>query len=95
MDERKKKSRWVLVDVEALPVRPEVQRARDEWENRQIWFLTPWGQWRRGKVQHVYNSGAVRVIVYQKGSYGLPFAFGIENIPLLLRRVDLVEGGVL
>jgi hypothetical protein len=81
-----KKSQWVLVDMEKLPVRPEVQKARDEWEGQEILFLTPWGQWRRGKVQHVYNSGAVRVVVYQKGTSGKPFAFEIRAIPVLLKH---------
>ncbi len=88
MSEQKKKRQWVLVDAETLPVRPEVQRAREAWEGQQVWFLTPWDQWRRGKVQHVYTSGAVRVVVYQKGTYGLPFAFDVEHIPLLLKLVD-------
>ena len=88
MSEQKKKSQWVLVDAEALPVRPEVQRAREAWEGQQVWFLTPWGQWRRGKVQHVYTSGTVRVVIYQKGAYGLPFAFDVGHIPLLLKLTD-------
>ncbi len=88
MSEQKKKSPWRLVDVEALPVRPEVQQVREMWEGQHVWFLTPWGQWRRGKVQQVYTSGAVRVVVYQKGTYGLPFAFDVEHIPLLLKLTD-------
>jgi hypothetical protein len=87
MGEKKRKSPWKLVNAEALPVKPEVQQARDEWEGQEVNFLTSGGQWRRGKVEHVYNSGAVRVIVYQKEAYGLPFAFDLRHIPLLLRHV--------
>jgi hypothetical protein len=87
-NEQKKKGRWVLVNVEDLPVKPEVQEARDEWEGKQVQFLTPWGQWRRGKVQHVYNSGMVRVLVYQKGSDGLPFACEIRHMTKLLKLVN-------
>jgi hypothetical protein len=85
---KKKTSDWVLVDAEKLPVEPEIQQARDVWEGKQVWFLTPWQQWRRGKVQHVYNTGLIRVIVYQKGSYGLSFAFDLKHIPLLLKLVS-------
>lgn len=79
---------WVLANMEKLPVRPEVQQAREVWEGKQVRMLTPWGQWRRGKVQHIYNTGAVRVVVYQKETDGVPFAFGLQHIPLLLKLVE-------
>jgi ribosomal protein L35AE/L33A len=83
---RKQKGQWALVDMEKLPVRPEVQRARDLWEGREIWFRMPKsGSWRRGKVKHIYNSGSVLVVVYQKGTPGLDFAFEIKHILLLLK----------
>jgi ribosomal protein L35AE/L33A len=67
------KSEWMLVDMETLPVRPEIQHAREKWEGREIWFRMPKsGTWRRGKVKHIYNSGGVLVVVYQKGTSGLP-----------------------
>jgi hypothetical protein len=80
---------WALVNMEKLPVRPEVQQARDRWEDREIWFRMPKsGTWRRGKVRHIYNSGSVAVVVYQKGTTGLPFAFEIEHIPVFLRLAN-------
>ncbi len=86
---RKQKSQWELVDMEKLPVRPEVQRARDLWEGREIWFRMPKsGSWRRGKVKHIYNSGSVLVVVYQKGTPGLLFAFEIKHISVFLKVVS-------
>jgi hypothetical protein len=77
---------WVLVDMETLPVRPGVQQARDVWEGREIWFRMPKsGKSRRGKVKHIYNSGDVLVVVYQKGTTGLPFAFEMKHIALFLK----------
>lgn len=82
----KQKGQWVLVDMEKLPVRPEVQQTRDAWEGREIWLRMPKsGTWRRGKVKHIYNSGDVSVVVYQKGTTGLPFAFEIKHISVFLK----------
>jgi hypothetical protein len=84
--ETKGRSQWVLVDVEKLPLRPEVKQVRERWQGREIWFRMPKsGNWRRGKVKHIYNSGAVSVVVYEKGTPGLNFAFEMVHIPLFLK----------
>ena len=28
-----------------------VAEAREHWLLQQVWFLTPWAQWRRGSVE--------------------------------------------
>ncbi len=87
--QKRQQGKWVLVDMEKLPVRPEVAQVRQVWESREIWFLMPKsGTWRRGKVKHIYNSGAVSVVVYEKGTPGIPVAFEMEHIPLFLKPAN-------
>jgi excisionase family DNA binding protein len=37
-----------------------VAEAREKWLIKQVWFLTPWGQWRRGSVQHIGENDLIR-----------------------------------
>ncbi len=78
---------WKLVDVSELPVAPGVEEARKQWQGKQVWCLTPWRQWRRGRVQHVGNDGFVAVLVYQKGTRGIGVGLYVEHIPSVLRLV--------
>lgn len=81
----KKQSVWKLVKVDELPVAPGVEEARARWVGKEVWCLTPWGQWRRGKVEYITNVGSVRVVIYQKGTPGIAVSFGMEHIMQLLK----------
>jgi hypothetical protein len=38
-----------------------VAEAREQWLIKQVWFLTPWGQWRRDSVEYMGDTGATLV----------------------------------
>src|SRR3989442_12083157 len=44
-----------------------VAQAREHWLIQQVWFLTPWGQWRRGAVEYIGETGAMLVLVDKHG----------------------------
>ncbi len=87
-EQEKKASPWKLVEVSSLPVVPGVPEARERWQDRQVWCLTPWGQWRRGKVLEIGNDGFVSVLIYQKGTRGLGVGCTIDSISDVLRLVS-------
>jgi len=87
-EQKKKQSEWKLVNVDDLPPAPGVVEAREQWLKKQVWCLTPWGQWRRGKVIYIGNDGFVAVTVYQKGTLGIGVGFSVEQIPHVLRLVE-------
>ncbi len=84
----KKPSRWQLVNADDLPPVAGVVEAREHWLKQQVWCLTPWGQWRRGKVIYIGNDGHVAVIIYQKGTPGIGVGFSVDQIPLVLKLVE-------
>ena len=65
-----------------------VTQAREQWLIKQVWFLTPWGQWRRGSVQYIGDTGAMLVLVYKHGTPGIKVWSHIERIPDVLRLVS-------
>ena len=65
-----------------------VQEARQKWLIKQAWFLTPWGQWRRGSVQYIGDTGAMLVLVYKHGTPGIKVWSHIERIPDVLKLVS-------
>jgi hypothetical protein len=65
-----------------------IEEAREKWLIKQVWFLTPWGQWRRGSVQHIGETGAMLVLVYKSGTPGIKVWSHIERIPDVLRLVE-------
>lgn len=81
-------SSWQLEEAACVPVAPRVEEARKQWQGQQIWFLMPWGQWRRGVVNHIDNDGFVAAVVYQKGTTGIGIGCYIERIPDFLRLVE-------
>ena len=83
----KGRGKWILVNIDKLPVRPEVAQAREKWQGKEIWFRMKSGTWRRGKVERIDNGGAVLGVIYEKGTPGVPFAIELEHIPLLLKLV--------
>ncbi len=80
---------WKRVEAADRRVAPGVIEARERWQGKQIWFLMPWGQWRRGIVDHIENDGFVAVVVYQWGSTGIGIGCYIERIPDFLRLVEM------
>ncbi len=62
--------------------------AREQWLLQQVWFLTPWGQWRRGAVQYIGDTGAMLVLVYKHGTPGIKVWSHIERIPEVLKLVN-------
>ncbi len=69
-------------------VTPGVVEARTQWQGKQIWFLMPWGQWRRGMVDHIENDGFVAVVVYQKGTSGIGIGCSLARIPAVLKLAE-------
>ncbi len=69
-------------------VAPGVVEARTQWQGNQIWFLMPWGQWRRGIVDHIENDGFVAVVVYQKGTSGIGVGCSLARIPVVLKLAE-------
>ncbi len=65
-----------------------VTEAREHWLIKQVWFLTPWGQWRRGSVQYIGDTGAMLVLVYKHGTPGIKVWSHIERIPEVLKLVN-------
>ena len=65
-----------------------VAEARERWLLQQVWFLTPWGQWRRGAVEYIGATGAMLVLVYKHGTPGIKVWSHIERIPDVLRLVS-------
>jgi len=65
-----------------------VAEARERWLLQQVWFLTPWGQWRRGSVQYIGETGAMLVLVYKHGTPGIKVWSHIERIPEVLKLVN-------
>ena len=65
-----------------------VAEARERWLLQQVWFLTPWGQWRRGAVQYIGETGAMLVLVYKHGTPGIKVWSHIERIPEVLKLVN-------
>jgi len=65
-----------------------VAEARERWLIQQVWFLTPWGQWRRGSVQYIGGTGAMLVLVYKHGTPGIKVWSHIERIPEVLKLVN-------
>jgi len=65
-----------------------VAEARERWLLQQVWFLTPWGQWRRGSVQYIGEAGAMLVLVYKHGTPGIKVWSHIERIPEVLKLVN-------
>ncbi|MFL5588069.1 MAG: hypothetical protein ACJ8DI_10490 [Ktedonobacteraceae bacterium] len=65
-----------------------VSEAREHWLLQQVWFLTPWGQWRRGSVQYIGDTGAMLVLVYKHGTPGIKVWSHIERIPNVLKLVN-------
>ena len=65
-----------------------VAEARERWLIQQVWFLTPWGQWRRGSVQYIGETGAMLVLVYKHGTPGIKVWSHIERIPEVLKLVN-------
>ncbi|MFL5625629.1 MAG: hypothetical protein ACJ788_08540 [Ktedonobacteraceae bacterium] len=61
--------------------------ARERWLLQQVWFLTPWGQWRRGAVEYIGDTGAMLVLVYKHGTSGIKVWSHIERIPEVLKLV--------
>ena len=64
-----------------------VAQAREHWLLQQVWFLTPWGQWRRGSVQYIGETGAMLVLVYKHGTPGIKVWSHIERITEVLKLV--------
>ena len=62
--------------------------AREQWLLQQVWFLTPCGQWRRGAVQYIGDTGAMLVLVYKHGTPGIKVWSRIERIPDVLKVVN-------
>ncbi len=65
-----------------------VAEARERWLLQQVWFLTPWGQWRRGAVEYSGDTGAMLVLVYKHGTPGIKVWSHIERIPEVLKLVN-------
>ena len=65
-----------------------VAEARETWLIKQVWFLTPWGQWRRGAVEYIGETGAMLVLVYKRGTPGIKVWSHIERIPDVLKLVN-------
>ena len=65
-----------------------VAEARECWLLQQVWFLTPWGQWRRGSVQYIGETEAMLVLVYKHGTPGIKVWSHIERIPEVLKLVN-------
>ncbi len=65
-----------------------VAEARERWLLQQVWFLTPWGQWRRGAVEYIGATGAMLVLVYKHGTPGIKVWSHIERIPDVLKLVS-------
>jgi hypothetical protein len=65
-----------------------VAEARERWLLQQVWFLTPWGQWRRGSVQYIGETGAMLVLAYKHGTPGIKVWSHIERIPDVLKLVN-------
>ncbi len=65
-----------------------VAEARERWLIQQVWFLTSWGQWRRGAVQYIGETGAMLVLVYKHGTPGIKVWSHIERIPEVLKLVN-------
>ncbi len=83
-----KQEGWKLVEAMDAVVAPGVVEARRAWVGKQIWFLMPSGQWRRGIVDHIENDGFVAVVVYQRGTSGIGIGCSIERIPDVLKLVE-------
>lgn len=86
--QEKQKSVWKSVKASDMPVVSGVVEARQRWEGQQVWCFTPWQQWRRGKVQRVFNDGMIAVRVYQRGTSGFAVTVPIEHANELLRLVE-------
>ncbi len=79
---------WKAVEAADKLVAPGVVEAREQWQGKQIWFLMPWGQWRRGIVDHIENDGFVAVVVYQKGTTGIGIGCSLARIPDVLKLAE-------
>ena len=79
---------WKLVQAADGVVAPGVVEARQVWVGQQIWFLMPWGQWRRGIVDHIENDGFVAVVVYQRGTSGIGIGCSLERLPVVLKLAE-------
>jgi hypothetical protein len=87
-EQEKQQSAWKLEDTSELPVMPGVGEAREHWLGKEVWCLTPWKQWRRGKVRSIGNDGFVAVMVYQKGTLGIGVGCSLADIPHVLKLVS-------
>ena len=79
------KEGWKLVEAADSVVASGVVEARKQWVGKQVWFLMPWGQWRRGIVDHIENDGFVAVVVYQRGTSGIGIGCSLERLPVVLK----------
>lgn len=79
---------WRLVEAADKLVAPGVVEARQVWVGKQVWFLMPWRQWRRGMVDHIENDGFVAVVVYQRGTSGIGIGCSLARIPDVLKLVE-------
>lgn len=83
----KKKSGWVLVHEDDLPVpSPELlEMLRRKWVGVRVWFLAAPGCWRRGKVYKITEKGDVKIAVKCGSAWVHSRVIRFEYIPRVLR----------
>jgi|SRR6266487_1824893 len=89
---KQKKSEWVLVHVNDLPVPSAelLEMLRCSWVGVEVLFLVAPGRWRRGKVYEITRRGEVKIAVRRGGTWVHNRMIGFEYIPRVLR---LASGG--
>jgi hypothetical protein len=85
-----KKSEWVLVHVDDLPVpSPELLEVLQcTWVGADVLFLVAPGQWHRGKVYEITKRGEVKIAVKRGGAWVHNRMICFEYIPHVLRLAN-------